>query len=488
MVGSGLSHPVQTTLLCATLPALLAAAAPAEPRKEITDRHGHPLAHLPPLDRDASCAPDLYALHSASGTRRAADTTTNTTIDGELQALAQLAVQRGVERLARAAPRPGDDPEGERRAPRGPTGIVRAVREDALQLDLGALPLVPPVECPGHKVPPLPPPSARFHPGEALRVRVTSPGRLALRPQAALVALDPRTRDVLALVGGYGQRPGDFDRATRGRRQAGSTWKPLVYAAALASGRFSLTDTIWDLPRAYGGWHPRNVTGSFDGPVRLRQALARSINSVAVHVLSEIGPERVAALAGRIGIPADKVPRDLTQALGTALVSPLQLAGAYAVFADTLHGRYLPPRLFADDPVLSPDAPAALPPQVAYLVSSLLRSAVTEGSAGAARDLRGPPAHGKTGTTSDGADAWFAGYQGDLLCVVWVGEDRGLTGAESALPIWMDFMRAAAARRSRGRSGHSAAHPAQPAGLPRPPGLVEVPLPGGGTELVATSP
>jgi penicillin-binding protein 1A len=478
MVGSGLSHPVRTTLLRAALPALLAAAASAEPRREITDRHGHPLAHRPPLSRDASCAPDLYALHAAGGPRRE----TRATLDGELQALAQLAIQRGVERLARAearAPSASSPPS----APSPPSAIVRAVREDALQLDLGILPLPPPVECPGHPVPALPPPSARFHPGEALRVRVLGPRRLALRPQAALVALDPRTRDVLALVGGYGQHPGDFDRATQGRRQAGSTWKPLVYAAALASGRFSLTDTLWDLPRAYGGWHPRNVTGSFDGPVHLRQALARSINSVAVHVLSEIGPERVAVLAGRMGIPADKVPRDLTQALGTALVSPLQLAGAYAVFADTLHGRYLPPRLFEDDPVLAEDTPAALPPQIAYLVSSLLRSVVTEGSAGAARELRGLFAYGKTGTTSDGADAWFAGYHADLLCVVWVGEDRGLTGAESALPIWMDFMRAAAARRSSGSTLRSAPRPASRP-LPRPPGLVETPLPGGGTELV----
>lgn len=489
---------------------LAAGARGREPRLELVDRHGHLLAHDPPLRRDAGCAPALWsAARGAPGAQTATigSAPLATTLDGGLQVLALLAVQRGVERLSRAAaevaPGGGAPPlaVGARRV-----GTIVAVREDHLVLRLRAgeplatLPLPPPILCAGHPLKaPEPPPAERFRLGERLLVRVQAlPGgspaaegalTVALQPQAALLALAPVSREVLALSGGYDQRPGDFDRALQGRRQAGSTWKPLVYAEALASGRRTLADRLQDLPTLYGDWRPRNFQEGYRGPVRLRVALAQSINTVAVRLLAEVGPARVAALAERLGIPGAQVPRDLTQALGTALVSPLQLAAAYAALADTREGRYLHPRLLAAAP---PDGGAAaatgaagrpaLSPQVAYLISSALGSVIEEGSAARARALGLPHLHGKTGTTSNGQDAWFVGYHGALLAVVWVGEDaapRGLeraegqrTGAEAALPIWMEFMQAAVGQ----------GYP--PAALPRPPGLAELRLPEGGSELV----
>lgn len=485
-------------------------------RMTLLDRHGHPLAHDPPLWRDAACAPALWTALRGAGPERTA--TPQSALDGGLQALALRTVQRGVERLARSAAADWTEvasapPGAEAAAPaaradgkgRPPlvlgaraVGTVLAVQEVrvgavvteqlVLQLRGGAratLPLPPRLACEGHAVAPLPPASARFHAGERLLVRVTALGGagkdavVSLQPQAALVALAPDSREVLALSGGYDQHPGDFDRALQGRRQAGSTWKPLVYAEALASGRHALAEQVQDLPTLYGGWRPRNYQEGYRGPVRLRMALAHSINTIAVRLLADVGPGRVAALAQRLGIPAAQVPRDLTQALGTALVSPLQLAAAYAALADTKEGRYLPPRLWAA--AAAPEAmerPPALRPQVAYLISSALHSVIEEGSAARARALL-PHLHGKTGTTSNGADAWFVGYHGALLAVVWVGEDTPApaqtggkrTGAEAALPLWMEFMQGAA------QQGYA------PVALPRPAGIKEVALPEGGTEL-----
>lgn len=495
-----------TALAGLALALALHGAAPAQEhgRRDLLDRHGHVIAHLPPLRRDAACAPDLVgAVRRATEASAPAGTAgpVATTIDGALQVLAQQVVQRGIERLALLS-----SPSGPAAVDSGPlrvgmkrAGVVRAVHPDALELELGAsgvvglLPLPADPACPGHA-----PAStgARFQPGQRLRVQVlsideggTGPGErtprraqalLALQPQAALLALEPRSREVLALVGGYRQRFFDFDRATQGRRQAGSTWKPLVFAAALQSRRYTLLDTVEDLPRLYGGWSPRNFSGSYRGPMRLRRALSDSVNTVAVHLLSEVGPPAVIALAARLGIPAATVPRDLTQALGTALVSPLQLAGAYATFADTLHGRYRPPRLLREA-AAAPDT-EALPPAVAYLVHSLLESVVREGSAReAGRQVGVADLAGKTGTTTQGHDAWFVGYHADLLCVVWVGDDDGpgvgaRSGAETALPLWIEFMKGA-----RSLAGIAVGTPAP---LPRPPGVREVPLPDGATELL----
>lgn len=509
--------------------------AGAAARRDVLDRHGHAIAHVPPLARDAGCAPALYGAILRAG-QAAGQGPIATRLDGGLQLLAQLAVQRGVERLARA-PRPRE----ERRAPSPPavgqilTGVVSAVLPEGLELELapgwrGLLPL-PALRCDGHEGPAAAAPGARFQVGERLRLRVSElldrpdarpdaakdkdlgpeaekherpygpvlpassaiapPPRpplrralVSLEPQAALVALDPATRDVLALVGGHGARPGDFDRAIQGRRQAGSTWKPLVYAAALRDRRYQPDDIVQDLPRLYGDWQPRNFTGTYRGPIRLREALAHSVNTVAVRLLSEVGPAAVAQLAERLGVPRAQVPLDLTQALGTALVSPLQLAGAYAAFADTQGGRYAPPRLLGAPDPGDGAFTAALPPALAYLVTDLLRSVVREGSAARARELEQPGLAGKTGTTSLGNDAWFVGYHSQLLAVVWVGDDAGRevgageggsarTGAETALPLWMDFMRGAAELLGR-----------RPPPLPRPPGLVEVSLPeGAGVEL-----
>ncbi|MCS6912593.1 MAG: penicillin-binding transpeptidase domain-containing protein [Myxococcales bacterium] len=476
------------------LPVLLVGRAVAGPpapeaRRQIVDRHGHVLAHIPPLERDAACAPELYGLAMRTGAGGAEGGPIRARLDGRLQVLARLAVQRAVEQLAR---------EGAARTPQKETpptvgevrtAVVRTVGADQVELDLGVAGWVgtlsrPRPACEGHALeqgqgPP------RLGAGDRVRVRIVElapaavPGgprraRALLQPQAALVALDPASRDVLALVGGCGLQAGDFDRATQGRRQAGSTWKPFVYAAALQSGRFHADDVVHDLPRLYGDWQPRNHSSTYRGALRLRQALAHSVNTVAVRLLADVGPAAVAALAERLGIPRAQVPLDLTQALGTALVSPLQLAGAYATLADTLAGRYVPPVLWQGEGV---SGEPVLPPALCYLMTHLLGSVITEGSAVRARELGWPGLAGKTGTTTQGLDAWFVGYHSQLLAVVWVGDDAPdpaaaspRSGADTALPLWMDFMRSAH------RSG-------PPPPFPRPPGLIEVAVPGEGGGL-----
>jgi penicillin-binding protein 1A len=310
----------------------------------------------------------------------------------------------------------------------------------------------------------------RFHPGDRLLVQVVEvrggQAVLRLQPQAALIALDPRSRDVLALVGGHGQRPGDASRVTQPPRPAAGVFQPLIYAAALASRRYR-TDALVE-------------TGSFsvlvprDGQMRLREALAQGAPQAAVRLLSDVGVGPVADLAQRLGIPGSQLPRNMGLASG-ALLTPWQAAGVYATFADTQKGRHLPPRLL---PESEPERGGAdLPPQVAYLMSDLLRSVVEVGIATRAQELQVPGLAGKNSTSANGRDAWFVGYHADLLAVVWVGYEGEtplrLSSTESALPLWLDFMQAA-----------RAVAPRSPPPLPRPPGLAEVALPDGSTELV----
>jgi len=292
-------------------------------------------------------------------------------------------------------------------------------------------------------------PSKRFAPGDLIRVRRHGDlYRFEGGPQAALVAMDPRNGDVLAMVGGYRVRPGDFNRAVQARRQPGSAFKPFVYAAALESRKFTAATVVDDAPVVIGGWQPKNFGGQYRGPMRLRQALALSVNSVAAKLIDRVGVEPVRKLARAAGI-ASKLGHDLSLALGSSEVTPLELATAYCTLANG--GNRIQPRMVLR---MGKEAePAATPRRVLsaaadYVLVSMMQSVVQEGTARRARRLRRPVA-GKTGTTNQQKDAWFAGFTPRLVVVVWVGFDtpkpmgRGETGGRAALPIWLRFMQRA---------------------------------------------
>jgi len=312
-------------------------------------------------------------------------------------------------------------------------------------------------------------PASLFTVGDVLRVRVVAEGgpqdplfslQPALGPEGALVALEPQTREVLALVGGDPRLPGRFDRVLQARRQPGSVFKPFVYAAALGLRRKDLTlaTLIDDSPSVYVGedgqrWSPRNYDGKFRGPIRMREALADSVNMVAIRLLKDVGVARVVSLAHEMGITSSLDPY-LSLALGSSAVRPLELVNAYATLA--AGGKFADPLLVRR--IVGPDG-GLLAAQIAELVQTVpadlsclttdaLTSVVQEGTGARAKKL-GRPVAGKTGTTNDGTDAWFAGYVPSLATVVWVGHDdnftlgKGEQGAQTALPIWVQFMEGA---------------------------------------------
>jgi penicillin-binding protein 1A len=299
-------------------------------------------------------------------------------------------------------------------------------------------------------------------PGAAVRVTIdqleteTTPahGRLLLGPQGAVVMIDPRTREVLALVGGdeaiYG-----FNRATQAIRQPGSTWKGIEFALALENKTFTPASVLLDAPEVYEQWKPNNYeTWHYAGAVRLREALAQSINLVAVRVVSELGPQAVVDFSRRLGVQSPLDP-SLALALGASGVKPIELVNAYATFA--AGGTYLPPKFLrkitaADGGAVplpaDPQPSEALSPAGAYLITSLLTSVIQGGTGKAALSLKRPIA-GKTGTSNKVRDAWFVGYTPELVAGVWVGYDdlRPLgpreSGANTALPIWIELMKQA---------------------------------------------
>lgn len=282
----------------------------------------------------------------------------------------------------------------------------------------------------------------------------------AERLQGALLAVDVRTGEIRALVGGRNYQLSQFNRAVLAHRQPGSAFKPFVYVAALGRRRgdpvFTAASFIDDSPLtlriAGGDWSPRNYGDQYEGRVTVRQALEHSLNAATVRIAQEVGFDTIVDTARAVGIvsPLRPVP---AVALGAFEVTPIELARAYLPLAN---GGYLPAALTGLSAVYEGDTPlgadakahAVLTPSEAYLVTSLLQGVITEGTGAPARALgvTGPVA-GKTGTTNDGRDAWFVGYTPTLLALVWVGYDNGdahgLSGAEAALPIWADFMRQA---------------------------------------------
>jgi penicillin-binding protein 1B len=266
-----------------------------------------------------------------------------------------------------------------------------------------------------------------------------------LTPQAALVAIDPRTGDVLAMVGGRDYGQSQLNRATDARRQPGSVFKPFVYAAALESGMSPLR-MFKDAPQEFtydrkSKYRPTNYGGGFSmRDVTMRTGLIKSLNVVTVDVAMQTGLARVANTVLKFGLPRP-VPYPAL-ALGTTEVTPLQIAAAYAAFANG--GKSIQPNVIAQ-PDIQPSENQIIQPGSAYIITDMLEGVIDHGTARAARGLIPKTAvAGKTGTSRDG---WFVGYTPNLVCAVWIGFDDnkqlGLTGAEAALPVWTEFMKGA---------------------------------------------
>jgi penicillin-binding protein 1A len=273
--------------------------------------------------------------------------------------------------------------------------------------------------------------------------------------EGALVSLDKDTGFIRALIGGYDFVKSDFNRALYARRQPGSAFKPIIYAAALDHG-FTPSSIIMDEPVTYpggsrGNWKPENYDHKFYGPTTLTEALTYSRNVVTVKLVDAIGINSLLDFARNVGIQGD-MPRDLTIALGSVSVSPIELASCYSVFAN--NGMKVTPiaikyiedskgRILESN---EPESEEVISPQTAFLLTSMLEDVVKYGTGWKAKEL-GRPVAGKTGTTNDYRDAWFVGYTPDVVTAVWVGFDdmRSLgpqeTGARAASPIWTLFMK-----------------------------------------------
>ncbi len=275
--------------------------------------------------------------------------------------------------------------------------------------------------------------------------------------QAALIAIEPETGYIRAMVGGRDFGQSQFNRAWQAMRQPGSAFKPVIYAAALEQG-FGAADLLDDSPITYKvdkkkNWAPEDFTKTYLGLVTLRKSLALSLNVPTVRLLEKLGIDRTIEYAKKIGIRSSLQPY-LSLALGTSDLTLLELTSAYAVFAN--HGVRLDPSailmitdstgrvLYTGDTLPQ----QAMKPETAFLITNLLKGAVERGTGWKAREL-GRPVAGKTGTTNDFRDAWFIGYTPSMVAGVWVGYDdhRSIgpkeTGARAALPIWLDFMKKA---------------------------------------------
>lgn len=278
--------------------------------------------------------------------------------------------------------------------------------------------------------------------------------RLEMGPQAALISMIPKTRQVLAMVGGYNFNFGDFNRALKARRQPGSAFKPIVYSAAINTREFTAATVIYDSPEVFKRWRPQNhERWNFKGPVRLREALAQSINLVAVKVIKEVGPKEVVEYAKRLGIRS-RLEADLALALGASSVTPIELTNAYAVFASG--GIYKEPIFInkikdmkgrvIDWPRMPPRR--VLEEEEAFIITSMLQSVIQRGTGMRALRLKHVAA-GKTGTSNKAWDAWFIGYTPQIITGVWVGFDdkkslgKKECGSRAALPIWLKFMQGA---------------------------------------------
>jgi penicillin-binding protein 1A len=284
--------------------------------------------------------------------------------------------------------------------------------------------------------------------------------------EGAFLALDPRDGAIKALVGGFDFNKNKFNHVTQAWRQPGSSFKPFIYSAALEKG-FTASTVVNDAPLFFdagvtGGqpWEPKNYDGTFEGPMTLRKGLAKSKNMISIQILQSTGTQYAQEWVGRFGFDPERHPPYLTMALGAGSVTPMQMASAYSVFANG--GIRVSPWLISKvseqrgkvlvetpTPVLSEDN-RAIEPRNAFMMTSLLQEVTRSGTAARAQAiLKRPDIYGKTGTTNDSMDAWFAGYQPTLAAVTWIGYDtpRKLgdreTGGGLSLPVWISFMETA---------------------------------------------
>jgi len=311
-------------------------------------------------------------------------------------------------------------------------------------------------------------PKTQIRPGAVIRLIRNAKGDWSITQlpevEGAFVSMDPRSGAVRAMVGGFDYAKNKFNHVTQAWRQPGSSFKPFIYSAALEKG-FTPATIINDAPLFFDAgatgsqaWEPKNYDGKFEGPMTLRHGLEKSKNMISIRILQSIGAPYAQNWITRFGFDADKHPAYLPMALGTGSVTPLQMASAYSVFASG--GYRLNPVLIskitdAKGRILSEPAPAVMDESMrtldarnAYVMDSLLQSVALRGTAAAARAaLKRADVYGKTGTTNDSIDTWFAGFQPTIVAIVWIGYDNprklgdNETGGGLALPIWIDYMR-----------------------------------------------
>jgi penicillin-binding protein 1A len=303
--------------------------------------------------------------------------------------------------------------------------------------------------------------------GSVIRLQSAEKGGWAItqlpRVESALVSLDPSNGAIVALSGGFDFNANKFNHATQAWRQPGSSFKPFIYSAALEKG-FTPATVLNDAPFVIdaaktGGqlWEPKNYDGKYDGPMRLRTALAKSKNMVSIRLLQAIGPGYAQDYIQRFGFDPKMHPAYLTMALGAGSATPLQMATAYCIFANG--GYRVKPWFIArvDDDrgntiytahaeTAGVDAERVLDERNAFLMVTLMRDVVRYGTAAAAMKLGRQDLAGKTGTTNDHIDAWFSGFNGKLVATAWIGFDtpatlgNNETGGQAALPMWMSYM------------------------------------------------
>ena len=318
--------------------------------------------------------------------------------------------------------------------------------------------------------------------GDMIRVAANEEGtlRLSQRPDAegSLVAQDPRTGAILALQGGFDFNASKFNRAVQAQRQSGSIFKPFIYLAALEDGEMNAASVVNDAPVVLDDgsntlWRPVNSSRDFQGPMRLRPALARSRNLVTIRVLQTMGLDHTINYLEGFGFAPGRLPHGLALALGSASLTPMEMTNAYAVIANG--GFQVAPWFIErvtrndDNEVVDeatpnvacpsctegqetvnidgreyPIAERVADPAAVYILRDMLRDVITSGTGRGALSLNRDDIVGKTGTTNSQRDAWFAGFNSDLVTTVWVGKDSNETlaeyGANAALPIWVEFM------------------------------------------------
>jgi penicillin-binding protein 1A len=346
-----------------------------------------------------------------------------------------------------------------------PKKIV-AIRQNAEQLEITGDGLKPAQSGLSDKAGP----NIKIKRGAVIRVVQTPKGTWEITQlpevEGAFVAISPQDGSVRALVGGFDFAKNKFNHVIQAWRQPGSSFKPFIYSAALEKG-FTPATVINDAPLFFdagvtGGqpWEPKNYDGTFEGPMTLRKGLAKSKNMISIRILQAVGTRNSQEWVTKFGFDEDKHPAYLTMALGAGSVTPMQMATGYSVFANG--GMRVQPHMITrvtdhkgkilvdSPPQMANEANRAISPRNAFVMTSLLQEVTRSGTAAKARvALKRDDVYGKTGTTNDSMDAWFAGYHRNLAAVVWIGYDtpRKLgdreTGGGLSLPVWISFMESA---------------------------------------------